>query len=355
MPNGRAATIWDIARELGISAMTVSRALNSHPSVRDETRRKVLEKAAELNYRPNRWARTLVTNRTHIIGLVVPDISHTFFGEITRGIQDVIEEQGYNLLLCSTGRDPETEIREVDALLGTRVEGLIVASEQPEESAEYFSRIVRQGIPLVSIDRFFPKLKCGRFTTDDHEAGRLVTQHLIELGHRKIAHVRGLRTSAARLRLEGYLEALRSHSLQQDPSWVVSGDFRVDESREAAKFLMNLRDRPTAIVAGNDTSAFGVIRGCRDLGLAVPDDVSVAGMGNIEGDLHPNPYLTTVHWDRLRMGRDAARVLLSLIANGPEKSTVKKVYAPTLVVRQSTRRFRPAGNGGAYRKSGPHQ
>ena len=344
MANGRGATIWDIARELGVSAMTVSRALNSHPAVRDETRRRILEKAAELNYRPNRWARTLVTNRTNIIGLVVPDISHTFYGEITRGIQEVIEEQGYNLLLCNTGRDPQTEIREVDALLGSRVEGLIVASEQPEESVEYFARIVRQGIPLVSIDRFFPKLKCSRFTTDDHEAGRLATEHLIRLGHRKIAHVRGLRTSAARLRLEGYLEALRSRGIRQDPSWVISGDFRVDESCQAAKFLMGLRNRPTAIVTGNDTSAFGVIRGCREVGLSVPEDVSVAGMGNIEGDLHPNPYLTTVHWDRLTMGREAARVLLGLISGERANRTLKRVFPPTLVVRHSTARAKsPAG------------
>lgn len=319
--------------------MTVSRALNSRGSVREETRRRVLDKAAELNYRPNRWARTLVTNRTHIIGLVVPDISHTFFGEITRGIQEVIEEQGYNLLLCNTGRNPETEIREVDALLSSRVEGLIVASEQPEGSAEYFARIVRQGIPLVSIDRFFPKLKCSRFTTDDYQAARLATEHLIELGHRKIAHVRGIRTSAARLRMEGYRDALRSHGLRQDPSWVVCGNFRVDESREATKLVMALRNRPTAILAGNDTSAFGVIQGCRDLGLKVPGDVSVAGLGNIEGDLHPNPYLTTVHWDRLTMGRDAGRALLSLIASGPGKTIVRKVYPPILVVRRSTGRI----------------
>jgi DNA-binding LacI/PurR family transcriptional regulator len=340
MPNpgilSRNATIEDIAKALGISAMTVSRALNSHPQVRAETRRKVMEKAAEFNYRPNRWAQTLVTNRTHLLGLVVPDISHTFFGEITRGIQEVIEEHGYNLLLCNTGRDPKTEIREIDALLGSRVEGLIVASEQAEDSSEYFDRIVRQGVPFISIDRFFPKLNCSRFITDDHEAGRLATEHLIQLGHRKIGQVRGLRTSAARLRVEGYLAALRSHGIEEEPSWIVCGNFQVEESCEAAKFLMRLKNPPTAIVTGNDTSAFGVVRGCRELGLSVPGDVSVVGVGNVEGGQHPNPYLTTIHWDRLEMGREAARVLLSVISGRAGSTPVKKVFAPTLLVREST-------------------
>ena len=295
-----------------------------------------MDKAAELNYRPNRWARMLVTKRSYIIGLVVPDISHTFFGEITRGIQEVIEEQGYNLLLCNTGRDPQTELREIDALLSSRVEGLIVASEQPEESAEYFARILQQGTPLVSIDRFFPKLNCSRFTTDDRLAARLATEHLIQLGHRRIAHVRGLRTSAARLRLAGYLEALRAHRINEEPSWIVCGNFRSEESCEAAKLLMRLRKRPTAIVAGNDTSAFGVIRGCREIGLTVPRDISVAGIGDIEGELHPNPYLTTIHWDSLAMGREAARTLLSIMSGESAGRPIRRVFPPALSVRLST-------------------
>ena len=316
--------------------MTVSRALNSHPQVRDETRRKVLEKAAELNYRPNLWARSMVTRRSHILGLVVPDISHSFYAEITGGIQEVIEDHGYNLLLCNTHRNPKTEAREIDALLAARVDGLIIASEQPEDNWRYYYDLQQQGIRFVLIDRFFPKLNCSCLTTDDFEAGRLATQHLLDLGHRRIAHLKGSDISPARLRLEGYQHALRDAGVELNPAWIVPGNFRLDESRNAMKFLMSLQPRPTAVVAGNDNSAFGAVQACREMGLSVPRDVSVVGIGNVEGDHHPNPFLTTVHWDRSALGREAGRVLLDEILGPKTKAPVKKVFPPQLLVRQST-------------------
>jgi len=332
----RSSTICDIAQALGISAMTVSRVLNSHPQVSPETRRKVAQKAAELNYRPNRWARTLVTNRSQILGLVVPDISHSFFSEITRGIQEIIEEQGYNLLLCNTGRDAITEIREIDALLASRVDGLIIASEQSENSWEYFAALETQGVHFVLIDRFFRNLNCSYLTTDDVEVGRLATEHLIELGHRKIAHIRGSSISNARLRLEGYQTALRAHGIPEKAAWIVPGNFRVQDSYDAAMFLMSLEDRPTAIFAGNDTSAYGAVKGCVEAGFPVPRRVSVIGAGNIEGDQHPHPFLSTIHWDRLEIGREAARALLDAIAGGQPRTGARKVFPPSLLVREST-------------------
>jgi LacI family transcriptional regulator len=331
----RPTTLKDIARSLGVSTMTVSRAINGHPSVSDETRRLVMEKASKSNYTPNRWARGLVTNRSHLIGLVVPDISHAFYAEITLGIQNCIEEKGYNLLLCNSGRDPVSERREIDALIATRVEGLIVASSQAEESAEYFAGLKQQGQVFVLIDRYFRRLNCSCLVTDDVEVGRIATEHLIELGHRKIAHVRGPGVSPARLREEGYLEALRGHGLAENEAWMVDGKFRVEDSYGAMKILMGMDDRPTAVFAASDYSAFGVVQACRDVGVRVPEDVSVIGAGNIEGSRHPNAFLSTVDWDRQEMGREAGKVLLELIEERSQK-LVKKVFAPHLLVRQST-------------------
>ena len=253
-------------------------------------------------YRPNRWARSLVTRKSGLIGLIVPDISHSFFAEITRGIQEVLEQHAYNLVLCNTNRDPATEIREIEALLSAHVDGLLIASDQPEEGWRYYAHMAEQGERFVLIDRYFDQLRSARVGTDDLQAGKIAAEHLIQLGHRSIAHVRGPAIRPARLRLEGYRAALKEHRLKTCESWVVPGNFRLLDSREAARFLMCLHDRPTAIVAGNDTSAFGVIRGCREAGCRVPEDVSVIGIGNVEGDQHPNPFLTTVHWDRLGNG-----------------------------------------------------
>lgn len=271
-----------------------------------------------------------------MLGLVIPDISHSFYAEITGGIQEVIEKHGYNLLLCNTHRNPKTEVREIEALLVARVDGLIIASEQPEDNWRYYWDLKQQGIRFVLIDRFFPKLNCSRLTTDDFEAGRLATKHLLELGHRRVAHLRGSDISPSRLRLEGYRQALRDANVEENPAWVVPGNFRLDESRSAMKFLMSLDPRPTGVVAGNDNSAFGAIQACRELGLSVPRDVSVVGIGNVEGDNHPNPFLTTIHWDRTALGREAGRVLLDEILSPKARAPVKKVFAPQLLVRQST-------------------
>ena len=328
-------TLKDIARDLGVSAMTVSRALNGNPAVNDTTRRRIMERAAELKYRPNRWARGLVTNKSHLIGLIVPDISHAFYAEITLGIQNYLEEKGYNLLLCNSGRDPHTELREIDALLGTRVEGLIVASAQPENSREYFAQLMQQGAVLVLIDRFVPKLRCSHLTADDFAVGRIATEYLISLGHRKIAHLRGHGISPGRLRQDGYRAALQFHRLPENPAWIVRGNFRMEDSYTATKNLLALKDRPTAIFAASDYSAFGAVQACRDAGLQVPRDISIVGAGNIEGERHPNAFLSTIDWDRQELGREAAKVLLDSIETQNRKVT-KKVFPPRLLIRQST-------------------
>ncbi len=167
--------------------MTVSRALSGNGHVSEETRRRVQEAASDLGYRPNRWARSLVTRKSGLIGLIVPDISHSFFAEITRGIQDVMEQHGYNLVLCNTNRDPATEMREIEALRSAHVDGLLIASDQPEDSWRYFAGLAEQGERFILIDRYFDQLRCAHVGTDDLQAGRLATGHLIQLGHRSCA------------------------------------------------------------------------------------------------------------------------------------------------------------------------
>lgn len=330
------ATVVDIARKLGISPMTVSRALNANPSVKDETRRKVARAAQELNYRPNRWARSLVTRRSGVIGLLVPDISHAFYAEITIGIQQIIEQNGYSLILSCSHREAAAELRALDSLVASRVEGLIVASSQPESSWAYFSKLQATGIPLVLVDRFFRRLSCTRLTTDDPEVGRIATEHLISLGHRRIAHLSGPSISNGRLREEGYRRALDAHGIKADPLWTAPGNFRTGESRQATQFLLQLPGRPTAIFAASDYSAFGALSACRDQGLEVPRDISVIGAGDIEGAANPYAFLTTVSWEREALGREAARLLLDNIADPLRFKPANVVFPPSLVIRQST-------------------
>ncbi len=334
-PHHRMTTIQDMARELGLSAMTVSRALNHHPDVKTETRQRILALAAKRHYRPNRWARSLVTRKSEIVGVVIPDISHSYFSEITRGVQDAIEQRGYNLMLCHSHGDSHRELQEIDMLVGSRVEGLIVASQRTADSPEPFIDLEQQGVPFVLIDRFFTGYDCARVVVDDVAVGRLATEHLIKLGHRKIAHIPGPNVTSSLLRTEGYFATLKEHGLPVKQEWIVSGDFQKQGGYEAMRALLDLSERPTAVFAGNDPGAIGAIGSCRDAGLDVPRDISIIGAGCIEGSYHPNPFVTTVDWPRTELGRHAAEMLLRLVA-GERFEERHVTLKPELRVRQST-------------------
>jgi LacI family transcriptional regulator len=336
----RDATIVDIARRLSVSAMTVSRALTGNSEVSEKTRKRVIECAREMGYKPNRWARSLVTRRTSMIGVVVPDISHSFFAEVLRGIEETVHAAGFNLLLCDSWLDADKERSEIEMLVGSRVEGLIVASEQPETSPQPFARLKQRGMPVVLVDRFFPGLEIPSVLVDDFEVGRMATRHLIELGHRRIAHIRGPEVSPASLRFRGYVHTLKAHGIRVQRKWMIEGRFDIQSGREAMNSLLALKPRPTAVFAGNDPMAIGAVYACRDAGLRVPGDISVVGAGNIEGAHHPNPFLTTVDWPRVDLGRAAGALLLSAIKNPAARTAPVKVFQPKLLVRQSTGQLR---------------
>ena len=316
--------------------MTVSRALTGKPEISAKTKQRVLRCAAELGYRPHRWARSLVTRRSSMIGIVIPDIAHSYFAEITFGIEGVIDPAGYDILLCHSRADVEKEKAEIDMLVGSRVDGLIIASEQSEESPGLFDELKKRGIPFVLIDRFFPKSDFTAVRPDDRAAGRLATQCLIDLGHTRIAHIQGPSVSTASIRYRGYLDALGAAGMEVNPDWIVPGDFYLESGREAMKKLLKLSIPPTGVFAANDPMAIGAIYACRDAGLRVPEDISVVGAGNIEGQHHPNPFVTTVDWPREELGRTAAALLLAAINTRARQPEVVKVLKPQLLVRQST-------------------
>ena len=334
-PRRRMVTIQDIAADLGLSAMTVSRALNDHPDVKAETRQRVEERARELNYRPNRWARSLVTQRSHVIGVVIPDISHTFFADIMGGVQEIIEADGYTLMLCHSAGSAARERREIDMLIGSRADGLIVASTFAASEPELFVDLQRQGVPFVLVDRYFEGLDCARVHTDDRLAGKLAARHMLELGHRKLAFLAGPPVSPSIERLQGFREALAEAGVSLPNDYIRSAGFSFEEGLRAMSELLQLSDLPTAVCAVNDPAALGAVRACQEAGLAIPRDISITGAGAIEPDYLPTPFLTTTIWRREEIGRQAALLLLQLIDGGmPENLEV--ILAPYLVQRLST-------------------
>jgi LacI family transcriptional regulator, galactose operon repressor len=331
-------TILDIARKLRLSAMTVSRALTGNPEVSDKTRKKVIRCAETLGYRPNRWARSLVTRRTSIIGVVIPDISHSFFADITYGLEEVVEAAGYDLLLCHSRGSAERERAEIDTLIATRVDGLIIASEQPASSPAPFAELIHRKIPFVLVDRFFSKQDFASVRVDDLAVGRMATQHLIDLGHGRIAHIAGPALSPALLRRRGYTQALRAAGIECRKNWMARGNFDIESGRLAMRQLLEGEPRPTGVFTANDPMAIGAVYACREAGLSVPRDISIVGAGNIEGAHHPDPFLTTIDWPRQELGRIAGTMLLAAITSREPHLPRETVFPPKLLVRQSTGR-----------------
>jgi LacI family transcriptional regulator len=333
-------TLADIARELGVSKMTVSRAINNHPEISSDTRARVLETARRMNYRPNQYARALTTNRSYLLGVVVPDLMHSYFAEICRGIEVVAKPLGYQNLICSTDENALNEEVEIGALL-PRTDGLILASSASSEGTKFLRRINREGAKIVLIDRQLEGLRCPTVTTDDVKVGLLATEHLISLGHRRVGHLQGTVASTAALRFEGYKQALRKHRLALDQSIVRECGFTERDGYEAMSGWLREGSVPDAIFAANDPAAIGAMTAIAEAGLKIPEDVAVVGGGNIHyGDMLRIP-LTTVAWSTAEMGQAAGRLLIDLVEGKKGRKDQHVIVEPELVVRESCGALKP--------------
>ncbi len=331
----------DIARDLGLSAVTVSKALRHHPDISEETRNRILKRIKELDYRPNLAARALITGRTWTAGLVVPDLLHPFFAQVAGAISTEIRKAGYSLILASSEDDPDLERQQLEQLRAHRVDVILVASTQ--WSVESFRKIEEENIPYVLVDRRFAGLTANFVGIDDEAAGFLATSHLLEQGCKHIAHIRGPEVSTASGRLEGYKRALASAKGVFSPGYVASigssGDHRGDLSAyEVTRKLLALDPRPDGIFCYNDPVAIGAMRAILDAGLRIPEDVAVVGCGNVLNSDFFRVPLTTVDQDSKGVGERAAKLAMSLVkAEKPERPKTELI-TPQILVRESSRR-----------------
>jgi LacI family transcriptional regulator len=329
-------TLEDIARALNVSKMTVSRAINNHPEISTATRERILAAARKMNYRPNQFARALMTNQSYLIGIVVPDLMHSYFAEICRGVETHARPVGYQNLICSTEEEPRKEQDEIEALL-SRTDGLIVASAMSGNGIKFYKQLLSDGAKIVLIDRVLDGLRCSAVTTDDVRVGVLATEHLLKLGHRQIGHLRGTNVSTSLQRLEGYKRALAKARIRLNKDLVRECGFTEPDGYAAMKEWITDGNLPTAIFAANDPAAIGAMAAMNDAGLKVPDDVAFVGAGSIHyGDMLRVP-LTTVAWSTAAMGQAAAELLLELVRDKNKARKPRRItIPPALVVRQSS-------------------
>ena len=329
-------TMKRIAGELGVSITTVSKVLNHHADISEATRNRVLAKVEELGYQRNAVARSLTLRRTHTLGIVIPDLMHSFFVEVIAGIEPVASARGFGLLLCSSGEDPRKERSELELLRGRQVDGVVIASAHASGNTDMLKQLTRHGTGLVMIDRDdHPSVKCHRVVTDDEQVGVLATSHLIDAGRRAIAHVAGPAIVHARRRERGWRAALAARGIRPSEAWLVAGGFMEGDGYRAMKRLLAVKPRVDAVFAANDPEAIGAMKAIWEAGLRVPDDIAIVGAGDIAlGDLLRVP-LTTVAWSRQEQGRHAAELLL----NGLDRQSdppQRIVIPPRLIVRESS-------------------
>jgi LacI family transcriptional regulator len=330
-----------LAGFLGLSTVSVSKALRSHPDISEETRKRVQKRVEELNYQPNLAARALITGRTCTIGLVVPDLLHPFFAQVAKAISAGIREQGYSLIITSSEEDAALERREIDHLLARRVDGMVIASAQ--WTVESFRSIETRRIPYVLIDRRFVGLAANFVGVDDEAVGFLGTAHLVGQGCERIAHIRGPETSTAIGRLEGFKRALAEAGRAPLAGYIVSigtsGDDRGEPGGyEAARRLLSLPTRPDGIFCFNDPIALGAMRAILDAGLRIPEDIAVVGCGNVLYSDFLRVPLTSVDQDSEAIGRFAAEMALSLMADRDPAPPITRLVSPKVVVRASSLR-----------------
>lgn len=330
-------TIVDLARELGISKSTVSRALRDQPDIHPGTRKAVLDLAQNLDYQPNLMAYGLVKSRSNIVGMVVPEFYHYFFPNVIVGAQEVLQRAGYNLMICQSAESYETEVANVKALMASRVDGLLVSLTAQTNNVEHLRALVRKGVPLVFFNRICPDLDTPRVVVDDYAGAFGAVEHLIAQGYRRIAHLAGPPALlVSRQRQQAYLDALSTHGLTAEPELLISYDLTDEKARIYAQHLLSLAQPPDAIFAVNDPTAIEIMLVAKSRGVRIPNDLAVVGFSNDPLSAIIEPGLTTVAQPLPDIGRTAARLLLEQLGAGDDFVPRTEVLKTELIVRGSS-------------------
>lgn len=329
-------TIYDIAEKAGVSAMTVSRVINNTGRISEATRKRVKKVMEELHYIPNSMARSLVLQKTKILSLLITDITNPFYTTIARGAEDAALRAGYRLLFANSDEDYAKEKDYVDMMLSTRVDGVLFAPTG-DRSFENLQQLQKHNIPFVVLDREIPGIEADVVLGDSKEGARKLVEHLIELGHRRIAMINGSPdVSTARLRYTGYREAHLLNGLTVEDSLVAHFNYRDFHDESALDELIHHEDPPTAIFAANNMLAVGVIQALRKRGLQVPGDLSVVCFDDFGHADSINPFLTVASQPAYQFGALGMQLLIERIEGDLTQENRKMILPSELLIRSST-------------------
>jgi LacI family transcriptional regulator len=330
---GKTASIYDVARESRVSVFTVSAVVNNKSHVGNKLRERVEAAIRKLNYRPNLLARSLAKQKTHTIGMVVPDIANPFFPMVVRGAEDAAQKRGYNLLLCNSDDTQAKEESAIELLLSKRVDGILLTKATCDISPSLLQMIQEMKVPIVLVMRTFPKISKDAVITDDYQGAYEAVSHLARAGRKRIALIGGpMKVSNGKARWKGFHDALKAYGLTYDPTLVIEGDYRMESGYRAGHLLLS--HRPDGIYVANYLMTVGLLKAAEEMGLHCPED-----FGLVSFDDYPwlgifRPRLTTVELPKYQLGFDAGELLLDRIAGKGGPAVLRKLL-PELRVRES--------------------
>lgn len=339
IPMSKKATIHDIAKELNITASTVSRALNGNTRISEATREAVHEAAKKLNYNHNQIASALRSGRSYIVGVIVPTADRSFFSKVVRGIEEELNKSNYNVIICQSNDQYESEKRNVEALLRLRADGIIASVAKGTRDYKHFAQLVEKKIPLVFFDRVNDKIGASTVSIDDCSGAYQATQHLIEQGCKRIAHFAGLQhIGIYQERLRGYMEAMRDNGLHIEESLILhTNNLFPEDGMAGMRHLLATKNIPDGIFSASDYAALGAMQVLKEHKISIPQQVALAGFANEPLGYFVEPGLTTVNQHGLQMGTAAAKLFLEQIEQD-QYAPRKMVLSPELLIRGSSLR-----------------
>lgn len=330
-------TIKDIAKELNISASTVSRALNNNPDISPETRRIVQEYAKEHKYKPNNLALILRTNHSNIIGVIVPELANHFFSSILSGMETVAEDHDYHVIVCQSMEEYIKEIRNVQTLIKARVSGVLVSLSKTTTRYEHFQELIDNDIPIIFFDRICTGIDTGKVVVDDYSGTLNAVDHMIKTGCKRIAFFGAPpHLEITKNRRNGYLDALRKNGITVDESLIHIADNKQLGYQKAMELLQS-DNRPDAFMNMNDYTASGVLCAAKELKFKIPDDISICGFSNSNISQDTDPMLTTVDQHPRQVGEEAMKLILEKVENAENTERKNRIIKTSLIIRGTTR------------------
>ncbi|MFF7946709.1 LacI family DNA-binding transcriptional regulator [Streptomyces griseorubiginosus] len=325
------ASIKDVAAEAGVSVATVSRVLNDHPSVSADARTRVLAAVKTLGYRPNAVARSLRTDQTHTLGLVISDVLNPYFGELARSVEEEARALGYSVIIGNADERPDLQDHHVRSLIDRRIDGLLVSPT--DGGSPLMLDAVRTGTPMVFVDRWIPGVAVPVVRADGRAAVRELVAHLHALGHRRLAIIAGpAATTTGQERVVAFREALEAYGLELPEAYIGQGDFQAESGRRVTEGFLDLPEPPEVVFAADNLMALGALDAVRARGLRIPEDLALAAFDDIPWFVHTDPPITAIAQPTGELGRAAVRALVDRIEGRPPQSVT---LPARLVVRRS--------------------